>query len=243
MTFAGLAIVALVLVLSVPASGTLWSKVLTVSGSVHLRPRAFQGCGVGFWKQPHHFDTWPAAYATSTPFEGVFGREVPDDPTLLEALEQGGGQLIALMRHATAALLNAASPEVEYPLREEEVIAKFQAAFDSGDYEPTAAEFEAANEADCPLNSGAGLPPVATETPTPTATETAPASETPPTTPGPSATPTPTSDDVTQIPPTETEPTPTPTLAGTPEITPTQPGATPAPTASPEEDATSTPGP
>jgi len=40
---------------------------------------------------------------------------------------------------------------VNYAFMPEEVIAKFQNAFDSGDYDSTAAEFAAANDAGCPL--------------------------------------------------------------------------------------------
>jgi hypothetical protein len=77
---------------------------------------------------------------------------VPGNPTLLEALELRGGGLNRLMAQATAALLNAAHDGVNYPFTDDEVIAKFQAAFDSGDYGPTADAFAAANDGECPLD-------------------------------------------------------------------------------------------
>jgi hypothetical protein len=113
------------------------------------------GCTPGYWKQQHHFDSWPAPYTPNTLFEAVFGRDVPGDPTLSEALRLNGGHLNALMRHATAALLNAASsqlapdPAIDTP---GEVILAFRAAFDSEDYETAKNQFEASNEIGCPLN-------------------------------------------------------------------------------------------
>ena len=67
----------------------------------------------------------------------------------------GGGGLNALARHAVAALLNAADPDVDPdPLFDTtaEVIAAFQDAFDSGDFQPTKNLFAASNEAGCPID-------------------------------------------------------------------------------------------
>jgi hypothetical protein len=64
---------------------------------------------------------------------------------------------VALGRHAVAALLNAAHPDVEYGMSEADVIAAVQAADTSGD--PTAAHYqlENYNEMGCPLNNCEGL--------------------------------------------------------------------------------------
>lgn len=123
-----------------------------------------EGCTPGYWKQPHHFDSW-VGYAPIQPFEAVFDRlieirwgargERPHSvtgPTLREALEANGGGINALARHAVAALLNAAHPDVSYPYTVADVIAMFQEAFDSDDFETTKDEFEEANEFGCPLN-------------------------------------------------------------------------------------------
>jgi hypothetical protein len=113
-----------------------------------------EGCTPGYWKQEHHFDSW-TGYAPGDSFESVFGRDVPGDPTLLEALEAGGGGLTALMRHTVAALLNAASGDVDPAEAFDttaEVVSAFQEAFDSGDYATTKNLFETSNESGCPLN-------------------------------------------------------------------------------------------
>ncbi len=113
-----------------------------------------EGCTPGYWKQADHFDSW-VDYAPGDSFEAVFGRDVPGDPTLLDALRLRGGGLNALMRHTVAALLNATNldvnpvPSFDTPA---EVIEAFQAAFDSGDYSTTKNLFETSNEAGCPLD-------------------------------------------------------------------------------------------
>jgi hypothetical protein len=56
------------------------------------------------------------------------------------------------MRHTVAALLNAASPDVDFDLTVAEVIGAFQAAFDSGDFDTTKDLFAGLNEQGCPLN-------------------------------------------------------------------------------------------
>ena len=75
-----------------------------------------QGCSPGYWKK----HSWAATgYSQSQTLESVF--DIPDslgldDVTLLEALENGGGGVEALLRHAVAALLNVADPNVAYPI-------------------------------------------------------------------------------------------------------------------------------
>jgi hypothetical protein len=68
-----------------------------------------QGCTPGYWKQPHHLDSWEG-YAPGQYFDDVFG--VGPHITLLDALWARGGGENALVRHAVAALLNAAHSEV-----------------------------------------------------------------------------------------------------------------------------------
>ena len=89
-------------------------------------------------------------------FETIFARNAfTGNPTLLQVLGFGGGGLNALSRHAVAALLNAAHPDVDPPLAIDttaEVIALWQTAFDSGNaalIESTKNIFAAANEAGC----------------------------------------------------------------------------------------------
>jgi hypothetical protein len=112
-----------------------------------------EGCTPGYWKQKHHFDSWEG-YAPTDLFADVFGRSAAGVDTLEDALRAGGGGIKALVRHSTASLLNASSGDVNAVAftTTAEVIAAFQAAFDSGDFEPSKDAFEAANEEGCPLN-------------------------------------------------------------------------------------------
>lgn len=230
---AGLSLIIFLLALTLPVSQTSWIQVLGVSGTVNLR--ALQGCSVGFWKQSRHFDSWPAPYLPDTPFEDPFEREAADELSLLEALELRGGGLNALIRQSAAALLNAASSDIEYAYNVAQVVARFQAAFDSGDYELTKDAFESANQAGCPLNGSAGGEGAATApSPSPTNTQTATAiAQTPTPTSTPPGSPTPLPDTPTSSPTATTDAgnTVTPTGDSTASPTPThQPEATDSPT-------------
>ena len=112
-------------------------------------PGGGEGCTPGFWKQSQHFDSW-VGYAPGDEFDVVFG--VPYDVTLLTALSTGGGDEKALGRHATAALLNAASPDVDYAFTEAEIIALVQDAWATGDFETAKDILEDENETACPLD-------------------------------------------------------------------------------------------
>jgi hypothetical protein len=90
-------------------------------------------------------------YSPDDDFGTVFGVPVSGQ-TLLGAVWQGGGKEKALGRHAVAALLNAASPDVGYYYTEAEVIAMVQEAYSTGDYEGAKDLLEFQNEVGCPLN-------------------------------------------------------------------------------------------
>jgi len=113
------------------------------------RPGGNQGCTPGYWRQTHHYDSW-FGYAPSDTFSSVFG--VGPNTSLAAALRLEGGGRYALMRHAVAALLNAASGDVNYPYTTAQVIAKVQAAFATGNFEFYKNQFELANELGCPLS-------------------------------------------------------------------------------------------
>lgn len=83
-------------------------------------------CTPGYWK--NHEEDWPATgYSLSDDFDTVFGTDYFNpDKTLYQALWTGGGGLYRLGRHGTAALLNAAHPDVSYPLTVAEVIEAVQ---------------------------------------------------------------------------------------------------------------------
>lgn len=81
------------------------------------------------------------------------------DVTLLDALSFGGGSTLTeakqiLLRHAVAALLNSAHPDVDFSLTTAEVIDAVDAALASGDRDTIlelADELDEANNAGCPL--------------------------------------------------------------------------------------------
>jgi hypothetical protein len=118
-----------------------------------------QGCTPGYWKQPQHFGSW-TGYNPTDSFEVVFARDAyAGSPTLLDALSMGGSGLEALGRHAVAGLLNATNPDVDYAFTSAEVIASYQAAFDSGDatmIEAAKNALEQANETGCTLARNPG---------------------------------------------------------------------------------------
>ena len=132
----------------------------TVSATVTMQETGTEGCTPGYWRQEHHFDSW-ITYTPSQLFSAAFdrvitvgtgGRTTKTNPTLLEAVWATGGGVSALARHATAALLNAASADVDYPYTAAEVIAMVQAAIDSGDYDSAKDSLATANELGCDLD-------------------------------------------------------------------------------------------
>jgi hypothetical protein len=119
-------------------------------------PTGLQGCTPGYWKQDQHFDSWQV-YSPTDSFNAVFGVSGPfaDSLTLLDALNQGGGGVNALGRHAVAALLSSSSSGVDYGLTPTEVIDQTRAALNSGNATTIEGQknvFAALNEKGCPLN-------------------------------------------------------------------------------------------
>jgi len=116
-----------------------------------------QGCSPGYWK--NHLASWPAGFAPSDPFARVFGVDPSalsqPEITLIQALQAGGGGANVLLRHGTAALINAARQDVFYPLSEGRVIAWVRNALDPGDpvrIAALASELADYNTLGCPLN-------------------------------------------------------------------------------------------
>ena len=120
-----------------------------------------EGLTPGFWKQPHHFDAW-VGYAPTDSYNTVFGVNDPDSPTLLGALERGGGGYNALGRHAVAALLNASNPDVDYAFATAQIIAMVQQAYATNNFEPTKDQLAKENEKGAELGDG---PLILTPTP------------------------------------------------------------------------------
>jgi hypothetical protein len=128
-------------------------------------PKEFNGCTPGYWKQPQHFDSWVSTgFSPNQTLESVF--DVPnslglDNVTLVEALALPGGPGVSgaariLLRAGVAALLNAASSGVDYPLSTAQVIAEVNAALASNDrstiLSPATELDDLNNQGECPLN-------------------------------------------------------------------------------------------
>jgi hypothetical protein len=135
----------------------------TSSTTSTTTPPGEEGCTPGFWMQPQHLDAWVgfdpdqtlgSVFTLTGDFAGLAG------VTLLEALSfEGGPELTdaaeVLLRQAVAALLNAASPEVDYPLTVGEIVDAVNDALASGDRETILAlaeELDALNNLFCPLD-------------------------------------------------------------------------------------------
>lgn len=112
--------------------------------------RGAEGCTPGYWKQQHHFDSW-VGYTPEQAFGSVFANAFPGK-SLVGVLSQGGGGLKALGRHTVAALLNASTSSSGYGMTTAEVIAAFNAAYASGNYESLKSQLESMNERNCYLN-------------------------------------------------------------------------------------------
>ncbi len=106
-----------------------------------------QGCTPGYWRQRDHLDSW-VDYSPTDDFNTVFG--VGPQISLLDALWARGGGENALMRHAVAALLNAAHPDVCFDARNAQIAIWYISAHWG---EASLKDFLAGhNESGCPLN-------------------------------------------------------------------------------------------
>ncbi len=123
-----------------------------------------EGCTPGYWKQSHHFDDWTDPFDPPDLFSAHFENAFPGK-TLLQVLSQaasappGPNQLNNLGRHVVAAVLNAASPGVDYDLTAAEVIAMFNATFPGNNAAYTALKntLAAFNEQVCNLGGPPGI--------------------------------------------------------------------------------------
>ena len=120
-----------------------------------------EGCTPGYWKQPHHFDSWPAELTPDMSYSSVFGRVIEirtkdagnvTDPTLLQALSALGGKVNTAARHSTAAYINATSANVSYDLDQGLVIENLQNSVDNNDFGVLIEALVNFNEQNCPLN-------------------------------------------------------------------------------------------
>lgn len=108
----------------------------------------YEGATPGFWKNKGLKVGWPAPYISDMTLDEagfiIHGDSMTDNPkrpvfsddTLLEALNYKGGENLSgmaqtLLRAATAAILNAAHPEINYPLMVADIINQVNAALAS----------------------------------------------------------------------------------------------------------------
>jgi cysteine-rich repeat protein len=127
-----------------------------------MPPGGGEGCTPHYWKRidrspnnASHECHWTPPYEPETLFLSVFpaceGHTSPG-LTLYGALKLGGGGVKGLARHGVAALLNAASAEVNFDLSAEAVISRVnEACADAIDLESTEDELAGLNEQFCPL--------------------------------------------------------------------------------------------
>ena len=120
-------------------------------------PPGDEGCTPGYWK--NHTDSWPpTGYSTSQSLVSVFGANALAG-SLLEGLDFGGGSGVTggkriLLRAAVSALLNSASPGVDYTRTTAQVIASVTTALGGTreDMLTLASALDVDNNLGCPLN-------------------------------------------------------------------------------------------
>lgn len=112
-------------------------------------PTGGQGCTPGYWRQPHHYDSWTVLTPDDT-YSAVFG--VGPDMRLGDAIKIKGGKFNALIRHSTAAMLNAYSPGVDYDLTASDVVTAVQNAYSTGAWKNIKNQLDNLNNQGCPLN-------------------------------------------------------------------------------------------
>jgi hypothetical protein len=111
-------------------------------------PPGNEGCTPGFWK--NHPEAFAGTGVTAGSTLASVGFNVAPSLTFQQALELTGGGLNALLRHAAAAYLNAASPDVDYPRTTTQVVTATNSAIASGNYETTKNQFDAFNNLNAP---------------------------------------------------------------------------------------------
>jgi hypothetical protein len=126
-----------------------------------VTPGGGEGLSLGFWKTHSEFGPAPeegwddTGYEPTDSYEDVFQVDAPGSPTLLDALNTGGGGVNNLLRQSTAALLNAANPFIDYAYSEEEIIQIVQDAYSTGNFEEPANLFDEQNNLGADLNTPA----------------------------------------------------------------------------------------
>ncbi|MCB9077864.1 MAG: hypothetical protein H6631_09750 [Anaerolineaceae bacterium] len=120
------------------------------------------GCTPGYWKQKQHLDSWePTGYSPDQKLNTVFDNTGNlGNKSLLKALSFKGGSSIdeakeILLRAGVAAVLNAAHPDIDYPLTTGEAINSVNSALASDDRDTIlslATQLDDYNNLGCNLN-------------------------------------------------------------------------------------------
>ena len=121
----------------------------------------YQSCPRQIWTSPAGLPNWPASISSATPMRTLFGSTVADN-TVGEALNYGDDDSLAgvrrgLLREAAAALLNARSSWLRYPLAEAQVVNFTRSVHDGADHEEIlslTATLRSYNEINCPISDG-----------------------------------------------------------------------------------------
>lgn len=107
------------------------------------------GCRPDYWSRTQSYTYYNGGYSPSMQFSAAFNSNAFPGKTLAQVLAlQGNSGLNALGRHAVAALLNAASPDVEYYLQPSQVIRMFNQALSGRNYDDARRVFERYNTDD-----------------------------------------------------------------------------------------------
>lgn len=125
-------------------------------------PPGGEGCTPGFWKNLKHFDRW-TGYTPGQTIASVFSNASLHGlggATLHQGLSFQGGSTLAgaaeiLLRASIAAVLNSASPDVDYAMTTAQIVSAVQSALASGDRETMlglAAVLDAENNTGCLLD-------------------------------------------------------------------------------------------
>jgi hypothetical protein len=128
----------------------------TPTDTTPTTPPEGEGCTPGFWKNlKQHGDFWTLDpnQSVESIFSAATGPE--GDQTLIQALENGGGGVDALLRHAVAAVLNARAG-LDFPSTEMEIVAAVNAALTSEDPDVIEAlknDLDEANNLGCPFGN------------------------------------------------------------------------------------------
>ncbi len=141
-------------------------------------PERYEGCSHGYWK--NHLEAWEeTSYEPDDLLGDVFSFPEPisgfrynplsrlENDTLQEALAYRGGAGVIgkariMFRHAVAALLNAAHPNIYYPATPERVILNVNDALESRDTKKMLSlkdKLEKYNNNGCPLTGEVVTPP------------------------------------------------------------------------------------